>query len=49
MLFGKLVNFGKKSAPETFKAKYVNPPRPDSHYPIRDKDYPKSDIIRLHF
>ena len=41
MLFGKLVNFGKKSAPETFKAKYVNPPRPDSHYPIRDKDDPE--------
>lgn len=41
MIFGKLVNFGRKSAPETFKAKYVKPPRPDSLYPMRDKDDPE--------
>jgi Domain of unknown function (DUF4274) len=41
MVFGKLLQFGKRAAPDTFKAKYVKPERPDSVYPIRDKDDPE--------
>jgi hypothetical protein len=42
MVFGKLLQFGKRAAPETFKAKYVKPWRQDSVYPIRDKDDPET-------
>jgi Domain of unknown function (DUF4274) len=41
MVFGKLLQFGKRAAPDTFKAKYVKPERQDSVYPIRDKDDPE--------
>ena len=41
MVFGKLIQFGKKAGPQTFKAKYMTAPRQGSAYPIRDKIDPE--------